>query len=226
MEKNGISFTDAGRRFGLSAFGAAQWVRGYYAFKQAKAETEFGGFIDERMYPYFQEIFGRSSIALKEWLGWDDEKKKFSDQANLNEFMGWFFPVDREEPDEAEDGLTREPTEAELTEAWERRWITKRDDLRNIAYLITKAPKEWMKFRSGDKLDKVYSSALLSEMEKTAEDDRDAASKLFEYVSETTKLLEATPFSILASEERRNKLFVQLDKIANIYDGLKKISSG
>jgi hypothetical protein len=138
IERGSLTFTDVGKRFGLSAFGAAQWVRGYYAFRQAKDETEYGRFIDEHLYPYFQEIFGRSSIALKEWLNWNDDKKQFLDQANLNEFVGWFFPVKQE--DEEESDMDREPTSAQISEAWTRRRVTKRDDLRHLSYLIVKAP--------------------------------------------------------------------------------------
>lgn len=41
MEEEQVSLTDAGRRFGLTRFGAGQWVRGYYAFKQAKEESDY-----------------------------------------------------------------------------------------------------------------------------------------------------------------------------------------
>lgn len=164
MEEEGMSFTEVGKSFGLSAFGAAQWVRGYYAFRQARDETEFGGYINEQMYPYFQELFGRSSIALKDWLRWDDSEKKFEDQSNLNEFVSWFFPVDLEEA--AEEEAQREPSRAEILEAWRNRRISKRDDLRNLSYLIHKSPKDWMEFRSGTELEKAYSRAVLAQMER------------------------------------------------------------
>ena len=32
MERDQLSLTDVGRRFGLTSFGAGQWVRGYHAF--------------------------------------------------------------------------------------------------------------------------------------------------------------------------------------------------
>lgn len=226
MEKGDISFTEVGKRFGLSAFGAAQWVRGYYAFRQAKQETEYGEFVDERLYPYFQEVFGRSSIALKDWLSWDDEDKSFGDQANLNEFVGWFFPIARQAQDEDEEdgGVNKEPTAAELAEAWNRRRIDKRDDLRNISYLITKAPKQWMEFRSGEELEKVYSRAVLNEIERSLDDEEDVAQRLFKYVDETTKLLESTPFSILSKEERRDSLFVKLKKIDEIHTALRGLT--
>ncbi len=222
VERSNLSFTEVGKRFGLSAFGAAQWVRGYYAFRQAKAETEYELYLDEKIYPYFQEIFGRSSIAVKDWLNWDDNKKKFLDQANLNEFVGWFFPV-QEENEESDATIEREPTAAQLTNAWSKRRISKRDDLRHISFLITKSPKEWMSFRSGEDLDTVYNRAILNEIEKKIDDERDTAERLFKYVDETAKLLENTPFSIIGNEERRSSLFSKIDKIMVIQAKLESL---
>ncbi len=225
MEKNDLSFTEVGKRFGLSPYGAAQWVRGYFAFKQAKDETEYGRFIDERVYPYFQEIFGRSSIALKEWLVWEEQQSKFLSQPNLNEFVGWFFPVEKAENGDEEE-VDREPTTAEAAAAWDRRWISKRDDLRKASYLITKAPKEWLEFRQGLELETAYSRAVLNELEHKFASDQDAAEKLFKYVDETSKLIEETPFSVLGKQEIRAKLFSKLDKIAEIYARLKNLTNG
>ena len=71
MEQENLTITEAGKRFGLSAFGAGQWVRGYYAFKQAREESDYLTEVDERSYPYFQELFSRSSAPVREWLEWN-----------------------------------------------------------------------------------------------------------------------------------------------------------
>lgn len=49
----------------MTAYGAGQWVRGYYAFIQAAEESDYTQEIDERAYPYLQEIFSRSNPVLK-----------------------------------------------------------------------------------------------------------------------------------------------------------------
>src|SRR5271165_2984542 len=72
MEQEGLNLTEAGKRFGLTAFGAGQWVRGYYAFKQAREESDYIREVDERAYPYFQELFSRSSAPVREWMGWEE----------------------------------------------------------------------------------------------------------------------------------------------------------
>ena len=60
MEEEGINQTEVGKRFGLTAYGAGQWIRGYYAFKQARESSDFINEVDERAYPYFQELFSKS----------------------------------------------------------------------------------------------------------------------------------------------------------------------
>ncbi|MCL4066701.1 hypothetical protein M3484_08960 [Pseudomonas sp. GX19020] len=202
MDAQGLSFTEVGKSFGLSAFGAAQWIRGYYSFLQAKDETEFGKYIDERIYPFFQEIFGRSSIAIKEWMKWDDSKKMFLDAANLNEFVSWLYPNKTEN----ESGTEREPTKSDMEEAWSRRRISKRDDLRNIAYMIHKSPKNWMEFRSGVDVEKAYNRAVLEELEEDRESDRNAVDKFFSALTEARKQLENTPFSVIGNDENKERL--------------------
>ncbi len=91
MEQEHLGLTAAGKRFGLSAFGAGQWVRGYYAFKQAREESDYVHEVDERAYPYFQELFGRSSSPVREWLGWNEDGYKFKNPLNFNEFVGWLY---------------------------------------------------------------------------------------------------------------------------------------
>jgi hypothetical protein len=92
MERESLTLTDAGRRFGLTPFGAGQWVRGYYAFKQAREESDYITEVDERSYPYFQELFSKSSIRVREWMGWNGQTYKFTDPLKFNEFISWLYP--------------------------------------------------------------------------------------------------------------------------------------
>src|SRR3990170_5351448 len=113
MEDDQLSLSDVGRRFGLSSFGAGQWVRGYYAFKQAREESDFISEVDERSYPYFQELFSRSSAAVREWIEWNDSQRKFSNLINYNEFVSWLYPrVDEEDTD----------SQVPRRGNWEKRW--------------------------------------------------------------------------------------------------------
>ena len=84
MEDEGISLTDVGKRFGLTRYGAGQWVRGYHAFLQAQEESDYISEVDERSFPFFQEVFGRSSTEIREWMKWNDKDFKFENAMTFN----------------------------------------------------------------------------------------------------------------------------------------------
>lgn len=197
MEKDGLSLTAAGKRFGLTPYGAGQWVRGFYAFRQARDETDVESVIDERVYPYLQELFGRSSIPVKEWLEWDDNNYRFNNIANFNEFMSWFYPPKRNS-DEDE-------TMALDSTAWDRRIIGKRDDIRQIGYLISNANKQWMDFRQNLDLEAAYGSAQVERFQK--EDEVvDFSGNLFKSIDVCAKLISNTPLGVIKNAELRNTL--------------------
>jgi uncharacterized protein (UPF0297 family) len=152
MQKEDLSISEVAKRFGLSPHGAGQWARGYYAFNQAKEETDYGQEIDEQVYPYFQELFGRSSIAMKEWLAWNDKDKIFENQSNLNEFLSWFYP--------REDANEGHPDEEFKKGDWDKRRISRRDDIRQLSDLIVNNGKAFQRFRQGDSVESAYSQHL------------------------------------------------------------------
>lgn len=196
MQSEGLNLTDVGQRFGLTAFGAGQWVRGYFAFRQAKDETEAGDIIDDRIYPYFQEIFGRSSIPVREWLEWDDVAYRFQNVANLNEFVSWFYPPT---------GVDEDGTGAVDKAAWDRRIIGKRDDIRQMSFLISEAPREWLNFRQNGDLEAVYSRAQVEKFNEKNK-DTDFSGNLFESIDKCANLIENTPLSVVKNAQLKAKL--------------------
>jgi hypothetical protein len=138
MEEDELSLTDAGKRFGLTPHGAGQWVRGYYAFKQAREQSDYIMEVDERSYPYFQEIFSRSSASVREWLEWDENERHFDNQLNFNEFVGWLYPKPETDEDE----------QSEARGDWERRALLRRDDIRQVAFLLSEDKESFEHFRT------------------------------------------------------------------------------
>ena len=138
MEDQDLTLTEVGKKFGLSAYGAGQWVRGYYAFTQAAEESDYTQEIDERAYPYLQEIFSRSNPVFKDWLMWNDTEYRFEDSLKFNEFLSWLYPRDEEN---VLDGT-------EVKGNWENRRIKRSNDLRIISYLLRESINEFEMFRA------------------------------------------------------------------------------
>lgn len=198
MENEGFSLTEVGKKFGLTAFGAGQWVRGYYAFKQALEESDYSYEVNELAYPYFQEIFSRSNTVLREWLKWDDSNYRFDDGLHFNEFLSWLYPRDEEDID----GI-------EVRGDWSQKILSKRDDIRIISHLIREFPVEFEMFRNDRDLDKAYSIANTKKLLSQSDPSEDA----FNNINACIKSLENLPFKIIKAEnERLNDLITKLER--------------
>lgn len=184
MDKDSISLTEVGKRFGLTSHGAGQWVRGYHAFSQARQATDFINEVDERAYPYFQELFGRSSTPLREWLEWNETGYEFANKLNLTEFVSWLYPrLDAQGSD-----ISSKKGD------FERRRIARRDDLRVLAQLLSNEKELFEQFRGGLDIETCYSISLSRRFEAEAKQKADPVHDLFVAVENCTKVIRDVPY--------------------------------
>lgn len=193
METESLSLGEVGRRFGLTPFGAGQWVRGFYAFKQAKQESDYISEVDERSYLFFQEIFSRSSIKVREWLGWSEDDQRFNNALNFNEFVGWIYT--RPDGDGADAALGD----------FEKRRLLRRDDVRALAELLKSDEASFQQFRTGQALPDVLAMAAAKEAQKKAEQDADRVEMVFAAMDSCKKAIEDMPFKIMKNPELLQK---------------------
>ena len=90
------SFRAAGQTFGLSPQAVGRLYRTYKALEQMRADEEFGSKARNDYFTLFEEAYRNSTT--REWLGWDDEKRKFTNTARLKRFYAWITP-DEEDTD-------------------------------------------------------------------------------------------------------------------------------
>ena len=154
MESEDLTLTQVGERFGITAYAAGQWMRGYRAFQQASEDSDFIHELDIKSYPYFQEVFGRSSSGVREWLEWDENERTFKNVLNLDEFISWLYP--------------REDEESDAFGSWDKRHLKVRDDLRTLSYLIKESPKHFEEFRRTKNIENCYAQALSVKQEEKA----------------------------------------------------------
>lgn len=200
MEAEDLNQTEVGKRFGLSAHGAGQWIRAYHAFIQAKEESDYLAEVDERSFTFFQELFGRSSIAVRDWLDWDDTSHEFKSGINFNEFVGWLYP----RPSNA-DGSPEE-----VQGDWDTRRLARRDDLRTLAWLMREEPDLFQQFRSGSDLEGVYALALSRKQQEQAKAKSDPVAEVYDSVDNCTKALDNLPLKMIREENLKNQLFEKL----------------
>ena len=209
MEQEELNLTEAGKRFGLSAFGAGQWVRGYYAFKQAREDSDYIREVDERSYPYFQELFSRSSAAVREWMEWNEEESKFKNVLNFNEFVGWLYfrPTD-------EDG-------ADARGDFDRRRLITRDDVRHIAYLMKSADSHFQQFRNGQSVSVTFAMATSEIYQKKVEESTDRVRNVFYAIAACTKALDDIPYKVFKDPVLKHELEEKLASLEAAVAALK-----
>jgi hypothetical protein len=87
LRESGVSPQEAGQSLGLSTRSANQLWRSYLALEQMTGDEEFGEYADPRRYSYFEEVFKRANV--RDWLGWSDNDRHFTNASRLREFYSW-----------------------------------------------------------------------------------------------------------------------------------------
>jgi len=204
MEKDGLSLTQVGKRFGLTPHGAGQWVRGYNAFQQARQASDYINEVDERSYPYFQELFGRSSAPVREWLGWDEAKYEFAEKLNFDEFISWLYPRPQSE---VEDGTSRKGD-------FGSRRLARRDDLRQLSGLIQNHKDLFEQFRGGADLETCYSVLLARQLEEEAKKNADPVVDLFQAIETCISKISNVPYKAMKDAAVKPKILTALGKLS------------
>lgn len=204
MEDEELSLTEVGKRFGLTPYGAGQWVRGYYAFTRAAEESDYTKEVDEKSYPYFQELFSRSSAHFREWLKWNDTEYKFEDNLHFNEFLSWLYPRD----EESEESMN-------LQGDWLKRKLARSSDIRTLSYLLRESPVDFEGFRADGELDKAYNMANTKKYIR----ESDPADEAFANINACIKSLENLPFKLIKTEKER--LLSMFNKLENAISEIK-----
>ena len=208
LQEEGRSLSEVGKQFGLTAFGAGQWIRGYNAFRQAKDDSEYSRDVKESAYTYFQELFGRSNLPLRQWMEWNDSVYRFEDSLAFNEFLGWLYPKPNE--DEIDEDLDPNGVNGD----WRNRRILTNRGLRDVSYLIRNATPQFEEFRNGEDLTKSVASARLAEAKDEADSRRQPAKELLRSMEDLTRELRNIPtLRFKNDDEMREQLLINLGEL-------------
>jgi len=99
IDREGLKFTEAGQKFGLSAQKVGRRYRSYKALVQMREDDEYQSKADNKYYSLFEAAIARKDV--KTWLGWSDESSRFENDDNLMQFYSWIVP------DEDNEGVRR-----------------------------------------------------------------------------------------------------------------------
>lgn len=95
IESKGLSFSEAGQKFGLSAQAVGRLYRAYKALEQMRQDDDFQGKARNEYFSLFEEAIRNKQT--RDWLGWQDESTEFENNSNLKQFYSWIVPDDDRE---------------------------------------------------------------------------------------------------------------------------------
>lgn len=92
IHEAGTSPAEIASRFGMKPQAeVSRLIRAYYGFEQAKMDVDYGDDLKQEKFGMFTEVvFAKPQI--KDWLGWDEQKKRFKKMDNLGKFVAWMVP--------------------------------------------------------------------------------------------------------------------------------------
>lgn len=90
IDRLGQTITAAGQQFGLSGVAVGRIYRPYKALEQMAADEDYGSKARNDYFSLFEAVHRTSS--LKEWLGWNDSSRVFSNLENCKRFYSWITP--------------------------------------------------------------------------------------------------------------------------------------
>ena len=92
IDSEGQSFRSAGQQFGLSPQAVGRLYRTYKALVQMRADEEFGAKARNDYFSLFEEAY--RNLTTRQWLGWNEDAKRFDNANNLKRFYSWISPDD------------------------------------------------------------------------------------------------------------------------------------
>jgi hypothetical protein len=90
IDQVGLSLSATGQQFGLSAVAVGRLYRPYRALQQMAADEEYGRKARNDLFSLFESAYTNSS--LREWLGWSDDARSFTNAENCKRFYAWITP--------------------------------------------------------------------------------------------------------------------------------------
>jgi len=90
MDEGQLTFRAVGEMLGMTANQVGKYYRAYKALEQMKADPNFGDRFDKTYFTLFDEAY--SKLAIRKWLGWNDDTHRFENCDQLQTFYRWITP--------------------------------------------------------------------------------------------------------------------------------------
>ncbi len=193
IDRFGQSIAQTGQQFGLSASIVGRLYRTYRALAQMAADEDYGRKARNDYFSLFEAVHRTSS--LRDWLGWSEQSRCFTDVENCKRFYSWITPDDENgcrrrihAPSQIKDvGYLVENQHWSLLTQIDSHELTI-EQARSEATMNVPKPRDWRKAMAA-------ATAMLGELPQSAMSDDpeeflSALHKLLEVLIERKKMVE------------------------------------
>jgi hypothetical protein len=198
MEEHTLSLTDIGKIFGLSSIAAGQYVRSYQAYRQLAEHRDYQNVVDQKVFPYLQEVFGRGAKPLRDWLQWNDEEESFTNIEHFEIFLSWLYPKLNEEDEE----------DPNRNGNWEKRLIPRAIDIRDVSSLV--GTEYFRDFLEGSELSEVQAKKKVKEISK-----QETPAYYLKAISDFNAQMLKLPILEILQSEQRQPIIQQIENLGN-----------
>nr|WP_154892861.1 ParB/Srx family N-terminal domain-containing protein [Paenibacillus xylanexedens] len=92
MFQQGKTAQEIGASLGLTVVMVNRFNRTLHAIKQMEDDEEFGQHAGPELFTHFEEAY--RVVGVRNYLCWDDNSKKFTNEERLKEFYSWIVPLE------------------------------------------------------------------------------------------------------------------------------------
>lgn len=103
-DDHGLDRSEIAARLGMSVHEVNRRYRAFKALRQMEQDEEYGDRAQPTMYPLFHEAV--SLPIVRDWLGWDETRAKFTQLQELEQFYELIAPLEREDQDSVDAKIT------------------------------------------------------------------------------------------------------------------------
>jgi hypothetical protein len=130
VDDQGTPISEAAKSISMSSHEATRRYRAFKALEQMRQDEEFGQYYTPKMYRLFHEAVAQPKV--RQWLAWDEESLRFTNEDHLYEFYRLLVPYkpDDDEEEDKEPGDARKPK------------IQTYEDVRNLKEILGDADAE------------------------------------------------------------------------------------
>jgi hypothetical protein len=91
----GLDTGEVANRLGMTAHEVNRRYRAYKALNQMEKDEEYADHAEPDLYPLFHEAV--AGTVIKEWLGWDESRSRFTKDDEVHQFYDLITPTEDEE---------------------------------------------------------------------------------------------------------------------------------